>query len=182
MELTINVNDSCVKKIKALQRLKTMDADELEMFLADGLEGVITASIFEELGMEIEELSFNKISSASTDDTPILPKRPSGRSETVQAEAHDENQHTLSSEQDDDEETVVDNVGGAQSEFSFVDQNIQSAVSGMQLSDDDLADEAMDIGDADDEDEPSIAMPKARKASDRFTKPRIKVQDATYSN
>jgi len=179
MELTINVNDSCVKKIKALQRLKTMDADELEMFLADGLEGVITASIFEELGMEVEDLAFSKISSSSTDASPKLEK-PTNTQEKIQAESYDENQHHLSSEQDESEEE--EEKESPESDFSFVEKNINNALSASSLTDDDLVEEAMDLGDADDDEAPVVTSRGAKKARPVFTKPMVKVSDATFSN
>jgi NACalpha-BTF3-like transcription factor len=182
MELTINVNDSCVKKIKALQRLKTMDADELEMFLAEGLEGVITASIFEELGMEVEDLSFNKIATHSSNEAPRV-SRPSNKKEEIESQSYDENQHSLSSDVDETEEEPEEKQPNKkEDDFSFVEQNINNALSASALSDEDLVDESMDLGDSGDDDEPVVTSTKAKRARTAFTKPMVRVSDATYSS
>lgn len=177
-ELTLNIGISCVKKMRALKRLRQMTDEEVETFLVDGIEGVLSAVIFEELGMDLDDLTFGKIASASSDAAPRVAA-PSNKQEEAQAETYGENQHTLSSEVDEDTEPKAEEP--EQTDFSFVEQNIQNALSASSMSDDDLADQAMDVGDPDDEDEPVVAQ-KARKARSKFDKPAVRVSDATYSS
>jgi hypothetical protein len=187
MELTLTLNDSCEKKITALARLKQMNADELEMFLAEGLESVLTVSIFDELGMSAEDIGLSR----PTQSVPsgISFKKQASKQEETQEEVFDQNQHNLSSESDDEEtseETEEPKKKAKQDpdsefDFSFVESNIKNAISSDSVDDDQLADDALAIGDNGDDDEP-VLQQRARNAVSRFTKPKARVLDATYGN
>ena len=181
MELTIDVSDSCVKKIKALTRLKGMDADEIETYLSDGLESVVMVSICDELGMEPTELYIGSspanVRLMHKNPTAEMISQPKSEQENTQAEIYNENQHVLSSESDDVPEEVKET---EDPQFSFVDPSTDALNTANIENDDDLLDGSLLGGDAiDDDDEPIVAR-KATKARDAFTTPKVKISDATY--